>query len=203
MEMEGGPSIPIDCTQFLTVRDEELRIVDRIVLGNSSAVLDIGCGIGRHLATVRDRHPEVCLYGEDICDALIEKLRKTFGGENCVFGKPSEDIRPQKIDLVMLTGNGLGVLGDQVSTVANLDEICSRIPSGGTFWTETGNPFGEGFTSPRFTITDGDSIDGPFAWGYASESWITNELSRRGFDVEIVDSAAPGGMFFHAVGTKR
>ena len=202
MRMEEGASEPIDCTQFLSVRADEIRIIDQFDLRASCTVIDIGCGLGRHLAAVRNKFPDAKLYGEDICDALLNELRREFD-DNCVFGHPDTDKRPSHIDLAMLLGNGLGVFGDQDSTIVALDDISERISSGGIIWIETGNPFGSGFSAPRFTIADGDEFDGPFSWGYASETWITGELSRRGFDVNTEVSMAPGNVFFHAIGTKR
>lgn len=76
MAMQGGPAIDMDCQAFLMIRPDERQLLDDIVLPEDGSVLDVGCGIGRHLAEIRHRFPSVHCCGVDICDLMLDHCKK-------------------------------------------------------------------------------------------------------------------------------
>lgn len=201
MTMQNGPSIDMDCRAFLTTRPEEDQLLDGIELPHDGRVLDWGCGVGRHLSRVRQAHPGVACCGIEVCDLLLEHCRRTVAAPSEFVGC-FEDIPHRRFDLVMLMGNGLGVLGREQEAVTRLRALVQSLTGSGRIVIETGNPFGRGYCAPDFTIDFGGHSDGPFPWGYSDRAWITETLQELGCTVNIRPSNAPGGMFFFAVGTK-
>lgn len=102
-----------------------------------------------------------------------------------------------RFDLVLLMGNGLGIFGDEQSTLTGLRQIHGLLNPGGVLVMETGNPFARGdFLVSRFTISYRNQIDGPFPWGYASRWWLERNLAVTGYQLDqVVRSSAPGGFF--------
>ncbi len=201
MTMLGGPSIEMDCRDFIDTRGDEIELLNRIDLPEHGAVLDWGCGPGRHLAYIRQRHPSVCCCGIDICDLLLDHCRRTIPAP-AEFAKAFEDLQPRKFNLVMLMGNGLGVLGGEGDAIARLRLLVDSLAEGGQIVVETGNPFGNGYVTPEFTVEYGGHRDGPFPWGYADRSWIFRTFQTLGLSARIFPSRARGGMFFFAVGQR-
>jgi len=199
MTMQGGPSITMDCRDFIKTREDEDRLLDSIELPDNGAVLDFGCGAGRHLSKVRQRNATIHCYGIDICDLLLDYCCHTVSGPSTFF-KTIEDLPHCSFDLIMLMGNGLGVLGSEQETTATLKTLVNSLARKGRILIETGNPFGTGYCSPYFTIEYGVRHDGPFHWGYSDRAWIFRTLQGLGCEVQIQSSKAPGGMFFFAIG---
>jgi SAM-dependent methyltransferase len=197
---EGGP---IDCGDYLTPRDEEVALLGRIAPGTPGPVLDIGCGVGRHLAVLRAARPDLLLLGAEICDAMRDHCSQ-------VIDRPTEfsavwrDLLPEGgLGLVLLMGNGLGALGDEVSARRDLAVLARALRPGGRLLVETGLPFaGRGYVTGRFSLRWKGQVD-DFDWGHADAAWVREELAGLGLAVEIHPSRAPHGQgWFIAEATK-
>ena len=198
MTMQNGPSITLNCQDFLATRDEENRLLDGIDLPENGDVLDWGCGVGRHLSYVRQTHPSVHCCGIDVCDLMLDHCRRSIVAP-ATFAHTLEELPHREFDLILLMGNGLGVLGDEQGAVERLQQLVRSLRLGGRIVIETGNPFGRGYSAPAFTIEYGGHHDGPFTWGCSDRDWLSQTLEQLGCAVALSQSQAPGGMFFFAV----
>lgn len=201
MSMQGGPSIEMECSDFLHTRPEENQLLDGIGLPQDGTLLDYGCGVGRHLLHLRQRHPSVHCCGVEICDLMLAHCRRTIAAP-ATFERNLEALDCRQFDLILLLGNGLGVLGREDAAVVRLQQLIGLLTPSGRIVIETGNPFGRGYYAPNITIDYGAHHDAPFPWGYADRDWVTRALQNLGCDVEIQPSQAPGGMFLFAIGSK-
>lgn len=202
MSIVNGGSFYMSCQDFLTTRPEEDTLLNNIELPREGAVLDVGCGIGRHLAKVRQRCPQVHCWGVEKCDLMLEHCRATIAAP-ATFVRSLDEVPSCKFDLIMLMGNGLGVLGNEQDATASLRALVARLAPSGRIVIETGIPFGpgRGYVAPQVTITYGGDQDGPFTWGCSDRDWITRTLEALGCHVRIQNSNAPGGCFF-AIGQR-
>jgi len=203
MTMQDGPTIQMSCRDFLTTRTEENHLLDDIELPTDGSVLDYGCGVGRHLARIRQSRQSVHCYGIEFCDLLRTHCKKSIAAPATFFEATDDLVQKRKFDLIMLMGNGLGVLGCEQDAVTKLTKLVGLLAPKGRIIIETGNPFGHGYCAPCFTIEYGSHTDGPFAWGYADRAWITRTLEQLDCSVRIIPSKAPGGMFFFAVAQRN
>ncbi|MBM3758532.1 MAG: class I SAM-dependent methyltransferase [Acidobacteria bacterium] len=203
MTMQNGDAIDMDCREFLTTRPEENQLLDGIALPETGAALDIGCGVGRHLARIRQMRPTVHCWGVEICDLMLRHCRETIAAP-ATFVRTLADLPPDRtFDLIMLMGNGLGVLGSEEEAVAHIRRLVASLNPAGRIVIEAGNLFGrQGYSSFDFTIDYGGQRDGPFPWGFADSDWVTRTLQNLGCNVQIQPSRAPGGMWFFAVGIR-
>ncbi len=201
MNMLGGPSIDMSCRDFLETREEENQLLDGIRLAPDGAVLDLGCGVGRHLLQVRKNYPSVHCCGVDVCDLLLDHCRRTIDPP-ATFVQTLEALPPLRFDLILLMGNGLGVLGSEPDAVVGVQKLVRLLGPDGRIVIETANPFGTGYVAPTFTIDYGNHRDGPFVWGYSDRKWISSLLQKEGCTVEILPGTAFGGMMFFAIGKK-
>lgn len=55
------------------------HLLDRLAPPPRGHVLEIACGTGRNLAGVLRRHPEVCVYGLDISEEMLDTAAKRLG----------------------------------------------------------------------------------------------------------------------------
>lgn len=201
MSMEDGPSINLSCEDYCHLRDDEIGLLQMLELPEKANVLDYGCGIGRHLSLIRRMYPSAFCYGIEICDLMLEHCRNEITPP-AAFLNSLDEVDEIKFDLVLLIGNGLGILGDESSAKEGLRELVGLLHPEGQIIIETCNPFGSGYFSSRFRIRYQEHQDKPFTWGYADEDWIRTVLEDLDCHVRFHRSNAPGGMFFFAVGTK-
>jgi len=201
MTMEGGQSIEFPCIDFVQRRPDEDELLEQIRLPKNGVVVDWGCGIGRHLLKVRQLNPSVYCYGIEICDLMVDHCRRTIAPP-AFFVQNFDDLAHCQLDLALLMGNGLGVLGEEKDAVKGLQMLVSSLAPGGRILIETGNPFGYGYFTPRFTIEYKEYRDGPFVWGYSDRDWLKGTLESLGCTVKFKKSKAPGGMFFFAIAQK-
>ncbi len=197
MNMLGGPSMEMSCDQFLDLRQEERRLLDSIELSASARVLDYGCGAGRHLRYLRDRQTTIECCGIDVCELLLDHCRRTIP-QPAAFFRSWGDITRPSFDLILLMGNGLGVLGNEQNALAMLKLFVASLRPAGRVIIETGNPFGSGYRAAEFTIDYHGLRDGPFAWGYADREWLFDACRPVGCRVDFARSSALGGIFFLA-----
>jgi SAM-dependent methyltransferase len=202
MTMAQGPSIRMSCSDFLTLRPEEEELLKDLDLMEDCKVLDYGCGAGRYLNFIRKSYPKAHCFGVDTCDLLLEHCQKKITAP-AQFASSLIDPPKDGWDLVLLTGNGLGVFGSEHETKKGLEELTKALKPMGRILIETGNPFGGGFSCGTFSLHYKGQTDGPFKWGYSDKKWIRQELSRLNCNVSFQESQAPGGFFFFALGKKK
>jgi hypothetical protein len=200
MTMQGH-SQSCACSDFLQLRPEEQRFLDAIELPENGNVLDYGCGIGRHLSCIRANNPAVHCYGIDICDLLREHCQRTIVAPTTLVSSLAE-LDGVKFDLIMLMGNGLGVLGKEVEARTKLQSLIAALNTSGKILIETVGPL-NGYALTTLTIQYENYVDGPFVWGGASQSWVKRVLSDAGCDVSFERSTAPHPGCFIAIGKKR
>ena len=201
METRGYPALEMTCSDFMYLRQDEKQLLDSIALPQSADVLDFGCGIGRHLSHIRLKSAAVHCIGIDICDLMLDHCRQTFAAP-ATFANSLAELPGLQCDLIMLMGNGLGVLGDEPHAMASLDQLVRALRPGGRMVIEAGNPFGQGYSSRAFTIDYQEHHEGPFVWGYADRAWLADTMTRLGCAVTLSKSHAPGGVCFFAVAEK-
>ena len=186
----------------MTFRSEEIDLLESCKLPKEANVLDYGCGVGRYLKHIRKIYPQAHCVGIEICDQLREHCNHTISAPS-TFVQTLEELPDIKYDLIMLMGNGLGVLGDENNAKSMLKILVNSLNPQGCIIIETGNPFSANYSSPQFTIEYQGRTDNSFTWGYSDRNWITTQLETNGCSVEIKRSQAPGGIFFIAIGCKN
>jgi SAM-dependent methyltransferase len=201
MSCEGGPFIKMSCQDFLKTRPDENQLLNN--LPDQGAVLDIGCGVGRHLAQIRRNRPAIHCCGVEKCELMLDHCRNTIDAPATFVSSLEELPSHIKFNLIILMGNGLGILGQEQHATVRLGTLVNLLSNTGKIIIETGNPFGIGYIAPNFTIKYNGTHDGPFPWGYSDKQWISTTLQNLGCEVVIHPSQAPGGMFFFAVGYRR
>lgn len=200
---DGGPLGSYPCRDFIAPRPEEVDLLDGLRLPAGAAILDYGCGIGRHLAHLQHRNQQVRCFGIEICDGLGDHCQRTIGpAEN--FVQSLDDLPPgQSFDLILMMGNGLGVLGDEDAARAGLARLISLLSPEGRLVIETGPRAIDGYRTSRLRIQWGPHHDPDFVWGCAGETWIRQTLGTLGCEVATFASRAPGEAFFHAVASRE
>lgn len=199
--LKNGQSIDMDCYDFLHTREEENQLLDGIWLPDEGRVLDWGCGVGRHLMRIRQRYPSVHCCGIDICDLMLEHCRLTIAPPT-TFAQTLGELAYQQFDLIMLMGNGLGVLGREQDAAASLRILVQSLSSNGRIVIETGNPYSVGYFSEQFVIDYQKYRDGPFIWGFSDHNWISQKLQEFDCIVDIQRSMAPRDKCFFAIGQR-
>ena len=184
----------IACRDYVALRAEERALLDRIAPLTAGPVLDIGCGIGRHLAYLRRKAlPDLLLLGAEICDRMRGHCSRTIPAPARFDADWRALVSGHRLGLVLLMGNGLGALGDEAAARRGLAYLADALRPGGRLLVETGNPFApHGYTTRRFSLSWGGQVD-RFPWGHAAQAWIENELVPRGLTVTIHASSAPPG----------
>lgn len=80
---------------YLLGRDELISELDP---PQGGTVLEIGCGTGRNLLSVRRRYPEARLYGLDISDAMLLTAEAHSRGHKIAYAKAdAADFDPQAL----------------------------------------------------------------------------------------------------------
>ena len=197
MEMANGSGFNCSCQDFLQLRPEEETLLTGLLRDQPApTVLDVGCSVGRHLDFVRRQQPAAQLVGVEKADDLRHYCSERF--QSAMFWQSFADVPDDlRFDLVLLMGNGLGIFGDEQSTLTGLRRIHGLLNPGGVLVVETGNPFTRSdFLVSRFTIGYRNQIDEPFSWGYASRSWLERNLAATDYQLDqVVRSSALGGFF--------
>ena len=198
LSMGGDAPERHPCSHYLEVRGDEALLLDGITLPPDAAVLDLGCGVGRHLRHVRRRHPEARLFGVERCDGLRAHCEQPLCGPARFFA--AEDALPhgQRYHLVLLLGNGLGLFGAEADVRAGLARLLDALTPGGCVLLETGQQPGCDYRASAVEIAWRGHRDGPFIWGGGTRAWLRDTVNALGACCELRPSEAPGGLFFLA-----
>lgn len=188
--MENGGGVDCACRDFLQLRPEEQTLLTALLSDDPApAVLDVECGVGRHLDFIQQQQQAAVLAGVEKADDLRHYCSERF--ESARFWQCFADVPDDlRFDLVLLMGNGLGIFGDEQATLAGLRRIHQLLNPGGVLIVESGNPFGSNFFVSHFTIRYRNLSDGPFPWRYASRSWLEQNLAAIGYQLgQVVRSS--------------
>jgi hypothetical protein len=109
-------------------------------------VLDIGCGAGRHSLYLQEQGHRV--LAADISPLAVQVARER-GVKNAVVADASTIAPDERIDTVLLLGNGLGVLGTPLNARAQLTRYHGFTGDEATIITDTVDPHAS--TNPSHT----------------------------------------------------
>lgn len=198
LTMDGSAPVRHRCSDYLELRGDEILLLDGIPLPSDAAVLDLGCGLGRHLRHLRQRHPGAWLFGVERCEGLRAHCEQTLPGPAQFFASEDALPRGQRYDLILLLGNGLGLFGAEADAHAGLARLLDALAPGGCVLLETGQQPGCGYRASTMEITWRGHRDGPFTWGGGTRAWVRDTAHALGARCEVHPSEAPGGLFFMA-----
>lgn len=200
-----GMTMSASCAEFLSCRDEEKQLLQDIPLPCGATALDYGCGVARYLKFIRAERPDVHCIGLETCDLLRAHCSHSVSQPSAFYASLDEIPGGQRhFDLIILAGNGLGVLGNETSAKKRLAELIATLVPGGHMIIETGMPFGgHGYTSTKITTAYQDKQDDPFTWGQADRDWLEKTLAPLGCQTSFRNSHAPGNCFFFAIAQKN
>lgn len=197
MRVDGGEFHPFPCRDFLFLREEEERLLSNAVAKyDAPRTLDIGCCIGRHMRFVRKLRESSDLLGVELSSALRNQCAKLLPGAR--FVSWLEEIpNGEESDVVILLGNSVGLFATERKTYEAILQIREILVDGGFLLIDCGNPFSRGFNTKNQEIEYNGLLDGPFPWGYASQSWMKDKLLRAGFAIEdTIEASIPGFSIF-------
>jgi SAM-dependent methyltransferase len=111
-------------------------ILDTLDLPRSAAILDLGCGEGRHAVLFQDRGYRV--FGLDLSADLVKEGRQKYGDLNFIIG----DMRaiPGRFDLIVSLFTSFGYFEGDGENRKVLDSVFSSLHPGGIFWLDFLNP---------------------------------------------------------------
>jgi SAM-dependent methyltransferase len=199
MQMVGGGSISCPCSAFLNLRPEEVQLLTEVCPPeqNPFRVLDIGCGVGRHMAFVKKRVRHAELWATERDPQLREYCREHFG--DCIHDSlEAPGLAGLVFDVAMLLGAGVGLFGGEAEVRKGLQRVFDLLKPGGTLLAESGSLRGE-FEAPEFTIHYGALVDGRFRWAHCSRRWLETVLTQIGFEApRVMASSLPGDFYICA-----
>ncbi|MEN6497477.1 MAG: methyltransferase domain-containing protein [Thermoguttaceae bacterium] len=195
----GWIKLSFPCRDFVEVRPEERELLGDLLRDRETPrVLDIGCGIGRHLSYLKLAKPSAELTGVEHNEVLSDHCRRTIPSGR--FLRTLDDVPAgEKFDLILLMGNGLGIFGTKPGTRQALGRLFELLAEGGVLLVEAGNRYSRGFKAMRLVIEYEGESDGPFWWGYASMRWLQRELEPIGYRVRAMRPSNIGAEFFFCV----
>ncbi len=190
------------CGLFVALRNDESKLLARLVTGwpdRDLRVLDVGCGVGRHVAAMARLRPESKITGIERCDAMRTHCSNQFRNHNFLadIGQLAAD---ETFDLILLMGNGLGVLGGTEQAVRQgLKGLLAHLSDDGVLVIEsTDHPGHPGFGVMPVVIAHGGLTD-TYDWAYASAGWIRNNIPLQ-WNLASSPSGMPGPPgFFHEI----
>lgn len=196
-----GPSQLLECREHIELAPYERDALDALELPEDGVALDYGCGVGRHFAHLRRRHPDLHCCGVDRCDLMLTYCWQNIPGPT-TFASRLEDLKHREFDLIMLLGNGLGILGKEADAKAGLARLVGMLKPKGKLLVEScASPFGErGHAVREFRIQYREFEDPPLLWGYADEAWVEREVEALGLRVTLTRGCR--GPLFLALGEK-
>ena len=168
-----------------------IRLIFKLSFAKSiktAKVLDLGCGVGRHLGFLGGLLPHADLRGVDINPVLLDYCRGKFPRSR--FCSSLVEDQDTDYDLVLLLGGNLGMFVSEEILVRALRNIRQKLRKGGLIFVES-NPKGGHSCQPvelTFKYKDASSN---FRWGFYSPDCAKRAIERAGFThLETVPSLA-------------
>jgi hypothetical protein len=124
LSFNGRAAMAQPCGAFLALRPDEVGLLDAITLPEGARVLDYGCGAGRHLQHLRADRADIHYVGIEVCDGLRAHCAAAVPAPATFVADWPQARQQRPFDLILLMGNGLGVLGNEVTWRATAPMCC-------------------------------------------------------------------------------
>ena len=161
------------------------QVLSRLELAGDETVLDAGCGTGRMIALLRDRHPELTLIGADGSPKMLERARENLGDGVQLIESNLIDLELDvPVDLIVSNAVFHWITEHQIL----FDRMFALLRPGGRLEAQCG---GEGNIAEVERAVDalaGYERFAPYlrgehqAWNYASVGDTELRLTRAGFE---------------------
>lgn len=218
ISVEGLGSMRLPCSRYLHPLISEENVIRQYLEPFQKKayfyVLDIGCGVGRHLGFIRDTFSSARFYATESDAALRKHCADTYcaGIHNSKMFPRQEDVMPPHsnekvpsiLDAVLLLGNGIGLYGQPGRLADGLKHIFELLRPGGVLIGECGalpgTPPG-GFSEKKVTINFEEAKPSEFPWLFCTWEWLRPKLEAAGFEIDHekdIGNDEPGGFLFVA-----
>ena len=131
--------------------DADIALLDRLFLDNSPSILELGCGTGRVLSALVNRHPGCRFTGIDISPALLtiahqklvdqgcRKYVRLIEDDLCTFTLPTDDYK-NNFNFAFCTSNTFMHLNEPELQLAALCNVYKHLHPGGRLFIDLFNP---------------------------------------------------------------
>ena len=102
MSMIDEFSMVMNCSDFLFLREDEEKVFKALFnnLPKTGAVLDYGCGMGRHLAYIRKTFPDINLDGLEPCELMRNYCKKSINFPSNFF-ESFDEIKKKIVNMIL------------------------------------------------------------------------------------------------------
>jgi trans-aconitate 2-methyltransferase len=160
------------------------QVLNRLELEGGETVLDAGCGTGRMIALLRERHPGLTLIGSDSSAAMLERARANLGDGIELIESNLVELEPaEPVDVVVSSAVFHWITEHQVL----FDRIFALLRPGGRLEAQCGGDGNVAEIQRALEALAGDERFAPYlrterrAWNYASVGDTELRLARSGF----------------------
>ena len=160
------------------------QVLSRLDLEGHETVLDAGCGTGRMIALLRDRHPGLTLIGADSSPAMLERARANLGnGVELIERNLLELELDEPVDTVVSSAVFHWITEHQIL----FDRIFALLRPGGRLEAQCGGDGNVAEIQRALEALSGDERFAPYLrterrpWNYASVGDTELRLARSGF----------------------
>jgi trans-aconitate 2-methyltransferase len=160
------------------------QVLERLDLAGDEFVLDAGCGTGRMLALLRERHPDLRLVGADGSPAMLEQARRNLGEGIPLIDVDLVDLALEEPVDVIVSNAVFHWISDHRRLFGRLFE--ALVP-GGRMEAQCGGDGNVAEVQRAAEALSGDERFAPYLrterrpWNYASAGDTELRLDRAGF----------------------
>jgi trans-aconitate 2-methyltransferase len=162
------------------------QVLGRLELRGDETVLDAGCGTGRLLGMLRERHPDLTLIGADASPSMLERARTNLGeGIELIESDLTELELDRPADAVVSNAVFHWITDHQPL----FDRLYALLAPGGRLEAQCGGDGNVGEVQRALEALAGDERFAPYLrterrpWNYASVGDTELRLERAGFEV--------------------